>query len=115
MIRSCEMLLLECSAADSESIRFMEKEVEPVGSPKVALLAFCTASDARLGDEVCPITAKTRARTTSTASRTKGIRFRRGTGTDATAGPRGGRGIPHRVSASPQAPFQGAPSGRGGP
>ena len=45
------------------------------------LVAFCTASEARFGEEVWPTTAKTRARTASIARSATGIRLRRGTGT----------------------------------
>src|ERR1700727_2124096 len=80
MRRFCEVKL-ECSDAESEADRFIVKEFDPTGSPKVALVPFCTASEDRFGDDVWPITANTKARITSTASNVKGIRLRRGTGT----------------------------------
>ena len=86
MRRSCEMLPA-CSDAESDADRFMEKELDPAGSPKVALVAFCTAIEARFGDDVWPTTAKTRARITSTASSANGIRLRRGTAMTLPLGP----------------------------
>ena len=86
-------MLPACSDAESEADRFMLNEFDPAGSPKVALVAFCTASEARFGEDVCPITANTSARITSTASDVNGIRLRRGTGTTLLLGPATGAAL----------------------
>ena len=58
----------------------MEKDVDPVGVPKVRTDAFCTVSVAPLGADDAPSTANASAPTPRTASSARGIRLRRGTG-----------------------------------
>jgi hypothetical protein len=57
----------------------MEKEVDPVGVPKVRADPFCTWRVAPLGAEDAPRTAKAREPTPRRARSNRGIRFRRGT------------------------------------
>ena len=60
--------------------RSMEKDVDPVGVPKVRTDAFCTVRVAPLGAEDAPSTAKPSVPMARAPSSASGIRLRRGTG-----------------------------------